>query len=250
MAISNFIVQQLIKSLKVQNKVDTFLDSYIFKLSNACPDQKILLDLINKRNALVKSLSPLNGYLNNIKTTVTSVDALLKILKLTSTTIQLLPVPLTYAPLSLPNSMSNILTQIDKKLDKNDSLLEAINKVLDIIKKSVQTLLTKLSILDQLIQKCIEVNNIPSGDINLSVFNLDQPLVDNQNSDPISDSYGSFKLEVREIPSNSKYKQRIGVAMDRNGIVLLKTTPSYTSNNKTLLDELKFIIDRDNLKAN
>ena len=43
--------------------------------------------------------------------------------------------------------------------------------------------------------------------------------------------------------------QKIGQAKNKQGIVLLQTKPSFTQDPKVLIEELKLIIDRDNLKA-
>ncbi len=47
----------------------------------------------------------------------------------------------------------------------------------------------------------------------------------------------------------NKVNQNIGVAKNQYGIILLQTNPSFTTTPQVLIDELKLIIDRDNLKA-
>jgi hypothetical protein len=44
-------------------------------------------------------------------------------------------------------------------------------------------------------------------------------------------------------------KQRRAVGQNYQGINLISTPYSFTTNTQTLINELKLIIDRDNLKA-
>ena len=69
-------------------------------------------------------------------------------------------------------------------------------------------------------------------------------------SDINSGSYKGFVLKIEEVPYTATVTRRKAVALNTSGIKLLETPLSFTTNNQTLLDELKFIIDRDNLKAN
>ena len=69
-------------------------------------------------------------------------------------------------------------------------------------------------------------------------------------SSPTETSYKGFVFEIIEKPFNQTLNQKIGVAKNTQGIVLLQTEPSFTNSPQVLIDELKLIIDRDNLKAN
>jgi hypothetical protein len=44
-------------------------------------------------------------------------------------------------------------------------------------------------------------------------------------------------------------KQKRAVGQNYQGITLITTPYSFTTNSQTLINELKFIIDRDKLKA-
>ena len=59
-----------------------------------------------------------------------------------------------------------------------------------------------------------------------------------------------LKRLIQINPDNFHAYANLGQALNKQGIVLLQTESSFTANPQVLIDELKFIIDRDNLKAN
>jgi hypothetical protein len=64
-------------------------------------------------------------------------------------------------------------------------------------------------------------------------------------------SYQGFTFEIFEVslPNDPTVKRTIAQAINTEGIVALQTEPSFTQNPKILIEELKILIDKDNLKA-
>ena len=67
-------------------------------------------------------------------------------------------------------------------------------------------------------------------------------------------TYQGFKFAIREdnkanAPSVNGIYRHYGVAIDTNGIEVLKTDSSFTQDTQILVDQLKLIIDTQNLKA-
>jgi len=62
-------------------------------------------------------------------------------------------------------------------------------------------------------------------------------------------SYRGFSFEIETIPFTSTVNRIRALALNRDGIPLLQTELSFTSTPDILIQELKFIIDRDNLRA-
>ena len=62
-------------------------------------------------------------------------------------------------------------------------------------------------------------------------------------------AYQGFIFKIEEVPFSPTVTRKKAVAYNQSGIALLETPLSFTANNQTLIDELKLIINRDNLKA-
>lgn len=63
-------------------------------------------------------------------------------------------------------------------------------------------------------------------------------------------SYKGFRFAIiNDIKSTSKYPKRYAIAKGASGVILLKGESSFSSSVQILIDELKFQIDRDDLKA-
>ena len=62
-------------------------------------------------------------------------------------------------------------------------------------------------------------------------------------------AYNGFNIEVEEIPFSPTVNRKRAVGLTPDGIKLIETPLSFATNEQILINELKFIIDRDNLKA-
>jgi hypothetical protein len=84
-----------------------------------------------------------------------------------------------------------------------------------------------------------------------NLLNIEDSGLINQLQSPSSNNtntYKGFKLEiVLDDKNDTRFPKRYAVAKTPNGIIVLRGEPSFASSVDVLLDEIKFIIDRDNL---
>ena len=116
---------------------------------------------------------------------------------------------------------------------------------IDLSSQALLPLVDKLKSIDSILEKCGKKVTPISTDITtfISISNA-------VNQENTLINYQGFILDIIEKPFGNNLTQKIGVAKDSQGVVLLQTPPSFTTNPQTLISELKYLITRDNLKAN
>ena len=71
--------------------------------------------------------------------------------------------------------------------------------------------------------------------------------------DPLTDKpypYKGFTFEIKnDISQDFRYPKRYAIARNIQGIQVLRSESSFASSPEILIEELKFVIDRDNLRA-
>jgi hypothetical protein len=225
-----------------------------------CPDPQTLQNIIDKRNNIVEFLNKFSTFLDTVIFTYTGVSVAFDVavatitgLKLTKTTasggVKILPT----APGFVTALLSDLGDLTDKltfdslgesKLVKRKQDLDTLAIALNIVSSFVKNVVTTLNSLDVALSLCLQ----PNQTLNPVSDNLQKILTDNQQS--VDDStYQGFIFKIEEVPFSSTVTRRKAVAFNQSGIPLIETPLSFTTNDQTLIDELKLIIGRDNLKA-
>jgi len=121
----------------------------------------------------------------------------------------------------------------------------SVSVVSAFIKQSVNFLF----IIDPYILKCAneaQINNLTKLSPTIQgIFETETKSLQTSNQA----TYKGFVLQIKEEPFTPTVTRRRAVGLNQYGIQQIQTNLSFTTNNQTLIDELKFIIDRDNLKA-
>jgi hypothetical protein len=260
-----------LNSLSKEEKKKILLSLYPL-LPQICPSQPVLKNIINIRNNLLGSLEKIAQILQTITIALTIASiglriskSILKILRGIKLSILIVgkSLSLFVPPLRLPASLQSALSEIDvvaeqqkytltgtPKIDKIESAINSIAPPIAVISATINTAILLLRILDIFLLKCLIENDIKD-----ELTPISEDLQNINNRQEIAEetlnqtSYQGFIIEIEEVPFNPTVTRRKAVGINQSGIKLIETPLSFTTNPQTLIDELKFIIDRDDLKA-
>jgi hypothetical protein len=226
------VIQSILADISIEKLKDLIL----------CPRQDKILQLINKRNKLVKKI---NNIYNTVNTTTKMLDiasALITGLQVGITATVVLPVPIVAA-------VSVALEKATSELRKSKIILNILELTLSALGVVLGFLLKLLSKLDFLLRDCSQSQNIPYEAINDELNTIVNQATGVSNSQVIQNvneklEYKGFTLELKLDESNTnKYPKRYAQALTVTGVPVLKTDSSFASEPQVLLDQLRFLID-------
>ena len=263
------------KGQEVKNKLQPSLDNIISQLpdpNSVCLNEIQTQKILDTRNNIVGELNRIQNVLNILSTSIGLSSGFLEALIITTTTLRTLRTSLSAAttvlgPLPVPGALLSSITTANEILDrlKYDDLgnpkLEKLRTNIDatsipiaLTAVSLSKFINTLNIVDTFLIKCAPTSNLEKVNEDTLKTVAVQNIIDNSsqtnNSSQSNNSlYQGFNIEIEEKNYSPTVKQRRAVGKNNQGITLISTPYSFTTNNQVLIDELKFIIGRDNLKA-
>ncbi len=225
-----------------------------------CPDKDKLLNIIKRRNKIVNQLNNLYRSIDRLSKILTTLSSFLEIVKttynivqttrktLTTSTALIIPPAMVPGPVISALSITKDTEDIIKpKIEKTINLIAGASFLTLMLAALLKQVIDLLKLLDSLIQECSQSQNIPLEQLNPDIVSISQ-FSDKVYSNEYS--YKGFTFEIKEeTKDNNKYVKRYAVAKDAFGVIVLKGESSFSSSTEILIEELKFIIDRDNLKS-
>jgi hypothetical protein len=243
------------------------------KLPDVCPPQEVLDKVLNIRNSLVTSLNSSSESIQTLGITISGLATLADVqtllvntLNITKTGASLAAKVLPIVPGAVPALLSDLEDLKNSilftatggpKLERITSVLNSGTLALANVNQQLIKIINLLNSIDSVLKKCnpdVELTSLNSAlsdlqSVTTQPATTSTPVVDST-LQPSINNYKGFTLEIQESQFSENLIQKIGVAKNSSGIILLKTSPSFTNNPQTLIEELQFIINRDNLKAN
>jgi hypothetical protein len=233
--------------------------------NNLCPNKGKLQELLLKRNNLVNQLNNISKQLDRLTKTLVGLTtflslslAAISILKTTSKIlsagVKLIPSP-PGTPGVIVSAINDINTFIDDKLftnigeaklAKTSGIIAGASLSISLINISILTIINILKSIDAKLLECDKFATLdPIAPELISIANLQEQASQTQNNI----TYKGFILEIEIIPYTSTVNRRRAVGKNQDDITLISTELSFTTFDEVLINELKLIIDRDNLKA-
>ena len=250
------------KGTELENQIPSSITSLVSQFTpGSCPDSVILQSIVEKRNNIVGKLNTVGQSLNVITSTYTGVSSFLDVVLFSISNLKNIKTGVSIAakaiPFGLPGAIPAALSDLgdatdrltfdslgNSKLQQQKDRIDSLIIPIAIFSKTIQNITNLLNSLDTLIIGC---------NPNSTLDPLSDTIVQTANSQTQADvsngSYKGFTFTIEEVPFSPTVNRLKAIALNQGGIPLLETPLSFTTNRQTLIDELKLIIDRDNLKS-
>jgi len=242
--ITNLLVNVAVQNTRLQELVDTTNEI----IDAADTPEKIQQAIVARNNAL-KIIDDQERKLNILRILITILRIVIVICVIAIivlTIIYSIPPPGGLGPV-MPPPIKRIVKRLKKIVETLALALPIISSILVQSLAELEDFRQQLRDVNDLLENKLEsntdINNNNVGDVRGNI----QPGI-------LPETYKGFKFAIREESGpNSKvvrgYKRHYAVAIDTNNVEVLKSELSFTLDPNDLIDQLKLIIDRENLIA-
>ena len=256
--IKEYGVEQLENALENNSdNIDTLRDELKDQFCNVQLPQ-----IIEKRNNAVEYLNNIGKILDSLTLSINFggsfvdiLETLIKILKQASFGLNQAAKGIPLVPgavVSIVNDLNTIADTVTFKADGTPNIppikiaVSNVSPAFAVVQSTIVKCVELLDRLDILITLCDPNANLTG--ISDSINNI----YENELLAEISENestYKGFILDIETRPFTDTVDQNRAVGKNNSGIIMIATEYSFASDPKVLIDELKYIIDRDNLKA-
>ena len=247
----------------IQPSLENIQETYLkdISLQDACPDPATLQRVKDLRNNIVDQLNKIGNRLDIITKTLTGLSGFITFIEITVKGIDIAKVAAKIAAIAFPPLAAGLPTVLntlnaskqsaiidskgDSRLTKLNSIIGGAALVAALIGGSIRIIIALLNSIDAILNKCSPDGLTPVSKPIQDIAILQAQAENTQNGT----TYNGFVIEIEEVPYTDTVNRRRALGKNTSGITLIQTELSFTTDDQTLINELKFIIDRDNLKA-
>jgi len=247
----------------IQPSLENIQETYLkdISLQDACPDPATLQKIKDLRNNIVDQLNKIGNRLNIITKTLTGLSGFITFIEITVKGIDIAKIAAKIAAIAFPPlaaSLPPLLNTLnaskqsalidgkgDSRLTKLNSIVGGAALVAALIGGYIRVIIALLNSIDAILNKCSPDGLTPVSKTIQDIAILQVQAENTQNGT----TYNGFILEIEEVPYTDTVTRRRAVGKNSYGIILIQTELSFTTDDQTLINELKLLIDRDNLKA-
>ena len=240
------------------------LEKQLIKFDKGCPTPEEIANVISVRNNVLSQANTISNILKGFKITLGlakfGIDTLIKLiiaLKIAKTGISLGSKFVPAIPGAIVSSLSDLDDLItsktfdrfgNSKIAPTKFAIDGFSVPVALMSFYVNDFIKKLESLDDKIQTCSPPNTItlppPSPEL-IEIAQVEQQAEESSNLS----TYQGFILEIEKVPYSPTVDRIRALGKNQDGIVLIQTELSFTQVEQIMINELKFVIDRDNLKA-
>ena len=247
----------------LKNLIDTYIQKFLDM--DVCPDAATLAKIRQLRDLIVNQLNKIGKTLNVITISITGISTFLSLLqgfikgidlakiaaKVAAAAFPPLAATLPSTLATLTNAKTSALidpTTGNSRLQKLTSIIGGAALVASIIGGFILVAVTLLKSIDAFLEKCDPDNMNSLIPISKEIKDIADAQIQADNTQNET-TYQGFIIEIEIVPYTPTVDRRRALGKNQSGIVLIQTELSFTTDDQTLINELKLIIDRDNLKA-
>lgn len=236
---------------------------------DGCPSEANLKKTIAQRNALVSQLNNINKQLSILTKATTGLSTFLDLADITITALRTAKTTISIAskvipaPPGVPGVVTSSLSDLEDvimkllftkqgepKLPKIAGVISSASLAISIINGYIQLILVIIQAIDTKLQQCSPNLASPSSLVTIDPELIRLAILQTQSEQTENQvTYQGFVIEIETVPYTSTVNRYKAVGKNQSGITLIETELSFTSEPQLLTNELKLIIDRDNLKA-
>ena len=234
--------------------------------STSCPSPEDLKKIIRKRNKVVRILNFIYKFVDALVKVTGIVLTLVQIFKLVKNVVVNLPIPqaigtppakdfgglISAQPMSATLKSADTISQFEVFIKKYEGLTIMVLSILTVLRAVLKMAIDLLKGLDGLISICAQ-EYLDQEEVTLEEINAEllASLEEGEEEVQLDPFINGFEISVIEIEKEiGSLKRRQAIARNKSGIILLKGEPSFSASDQILIDELKFYITQNNLKAN
>lgn len=228
-----------LKVVKELNGISNSLNEQV------CGNPSELAKLKNRTSNIKKFLNFNKDRAERFQKVLNPLTRLVQTLRIAISALQLLPIPNNFTTVGVTNKFSDLLAKLKRFSNEVSDELLLLNLLLTGA-NSINTALiqaqTTIERIDDFIRQCTD-QGIFSNPQEFS--NLIEVQINKSN---ILEQYLGFTLQVRTLDTSKVAPLRQVVAIDKLGIIRYSSDPSFASTIEVLVDEVKFKIDKSNLR--
>tara|TARA_B110000503_G_C7142028_1_gene411269 strand:- start:54 stop:1049 length:996 start_codon:yes stop_codon:yes gene_type:complete len=247
----------------VRPQVEDYAKTYILSYLDQCPPQQISEEMLFKVNNTIEDLNKVVSNLSKIgnvlNITTKSVLTLQGIANGLNIAIPAISAAAKSTPL-IPGFVVSALDDLDyfnnkilyakdgtPRLPKLSGGIAGSALMISIFSNILVPIVAILEALSTKLQQCLPNEQVSKLSEDVIQYTKIGDSNDYESQDPIS--YNGFVIRIEEVPYTPTVNQKRAVGYNTQGVPLIKTELSFTTNNLILITELKTIIDENNLKA-
>jgi hypothetical protein len=254
----------------IKNKFTLKIEEFIAQFGQGCPTPKEIEKAINIRNRAVTELKKVydsvDRIANNISGIAGFISLVVTIVKIAQTAISVASLAQLVAPF-IPASVlakinaateiaQGVIDKVRFKTDGDPKLVPIVNGIISaniaiqLFALSLKKLICAIEALDPQILACIEEGtDVELTPIDPSVISFVETTLEENQESIIETTYRGFVFELEKVPFSPTVDRTRANALNKDGIVMIQSELSFTKDPSILIEELKFIIDKDNLRA-